>query len=251
MVQFLKHLSHATLCHPKLWQNNHYPIHSTQVQQSSKQQLQLPAAVWHRLNISWVLYCVFMAATNAYVAAYFSTDAWVDFKIWGYAFPLVFIVGQGALARADGAAILALVAKAAASLGIVKDGWNGFNILHTAAGRVGALGHLQDVVGGVHVADHRQAVRPERERRRAGLDESPGRGLERARAVLPGQMDAIAWVEQLAAQLGVPQRLREIGVPREALAKIAHKTMGERGLYFNPRQVLEAGEILDLLEQAY
>ena len=59
------------------------------------QQLQLPAAVWHRLNISWVLYCVFMAATNAYVAAYFSTDAWVDFKIWGYAFPLVFIVGQG------------------------------------------------------------------------------------------------------------------------------------------------------------
>ena len=75
--------------------------------------------------------------------------------------------------------------------------------------------------------------------------------LERARAVLPGQMDAIAWVEQLAAQLGVPQRLREIGVPREALAKIAQKTMGERGLYFNPRQVLEAGEILDLLEQAY
>mgnify|MGYP000013413305 CR=1 FL=1 len=75
--------------------------------------------------------------------------------------------------------------------------------------------------------------------------------LERARAVLPGQMDAITWVEQLAQQLGVPQRLREIGVPREALAKIAHKTMGERGLYFNPRQVLEAGEILDLLEQAY
>ena len=59
------------------------------------QQLKLPAAVWHRLNISWVLYCVFMAATNGYVAAYFSTDAWVDFKLWGYVFPLVFIVGQG------------------------------------------------------------------------------------------------------------------------------------------------------------
>ena len=36
-----------------------------------------------------------MAATNGYVAAYFSTDAWVDFKLWGYVFPLVFIVGQG------------------------------------------------------------------------------------------------------------------------------------------------------------
>ena len=75
--------------------------------------------------------------------------------------------------------------------------------------------------------------------------------LDRARAVLPGQSDPIAWVEQLGAQLGVPQRLRDIGVPRQALAQIAHKTMGERGLYFNPRQVLEAGEILHLLEQAY
>jgi NADH-quinone oxidoreductase subunit G len=51
----------------------------------------------------------------------------------------MFIIGQGALARADGGAILALAAKAAASIGVVKDGWNGFNILHTAAGRVGAL----------------------------------------------------------------------------------------------------------------
>jgi NADH-quinone oxidoreductase subunit G len=49
------------------------------------------------------------------------------------------IVGQGALARPDGAAVLALVAKAAASMGIVKEGWNGLNILHTAAGRVGAI----------------------------------------------------------------------------------------------------------------
>jgi NADH-quinone oxidoreductase subunit G len=51
----------------------------------------------------------------------------------------MFIVGQGALNRPDGAAVLALAAKAAASLGVVKDGWNGFNILHTEAGLVGAL----------------------------------------------------------------------------------------------------------------
>jgi intracellular septation protein len=59
------------------------------------QQLQLPAGVWRRLNLSWVLYSIFMASINAYVAAYFSTEAWVDFKIWGYAFPVVFIVAQG------------------------------------------------------------------------------------------------------------------------------------------------------------
>lgn len=49
------------------------------------------------------------------------------------------ILGQGALARPDGAAILAAAAKAAKALGVIKDGWNGFNVLHTAAGRVGAL----------------------------------------------------------------------------------------------------------------
>jgi NADH-quinone oxidoreductase subunit G len=49
------------------------------------------------------------------------------------------IVGQGALARADGAAVLELAARTAATFGMVRDGWNGFNVLHTAAGRVGGL----------------------------------------------------------------------------------------------------------------
>jgi NADH-quinone oxidoreductase subunit G len=49
------------------------------------------------------------------------------------------IVGQGALGRDDGAAVLALARKAAEQLGVVKDGWNGFNVLHTAAARVGGL----------------------------------------------------------------------------------------------------------------
>lgn len=58
-------------------------------------QLELPDPVWHRLNIAWIAYCAFMAAANGYVAALFSTEVWVDFKLWGYLFPLVFIVGQG------------------------------------------------------------------------------------------------------------------------------------------------------------
>jgi NADH-quinone oxidoreductase subunit G len=51
----------------------------------------------------------------------------------------MFIIGQGALNRPDGAALLAMAAKAAGSLGVMKDGWNGFNILHTEASLVGAL----------------------------------------------------------------------------------------------------------------
>ena len=52
--------------------------------------------------------------------------------------PLV-LIGQGALARDDGGAILALAAKAAQALGAIKEGWNGFSVLHTAAARVGGL----------------------------------------------------------------------------------------------------------------
>ncbi len=52
--------------------------------------------------------------------------------------PMV-IVGQGALTRADGAAVWSAVARLAAELGIIRPDWNGFNVLHTAAGRVGAL----------------------------------------------------------------------------------------------------------------
>ncbi|MGE0627408.1 MAG: NADH-quinone oxidoreductase subunit NuoG [Hyphomicrobiaceae bacterium] len=51
----------------------------------------------------------------------------------------MFIVGPGAYARPDGAAVMAMIAKAALSLGVVKEGWNGFAVLHTAAARVGGL----------------------------------------------------------------------------------------------------------------
>ena len=59
------------------------------------EQLDLPAPIWARLNVAWIVYCLFMAALNGYVAATFSTDAWVNFKLWGYVFPIVFLVAQG------------------------------------------------------------------------------------------------------------------------------------------------------------
>jgi NADH-quinone oxidoreductase subunit G len=56
----------------------------------------------------------------------------------GASHPIV-LVGAGAAARHDGAAVLALAAKLALEVGAVKDGWNGFGVLHSAASRVGAL----------------------------------------------------------------------------------------------------------------
>lgn len=58
-------------------------------------QLQLPDPVWGRLTLIWVGYFLFMGALNGYVAANFTTDEWVNFKLWGYVFPVLFIVGQG------------------------------------------------------------------------------------------------------------------------------------------------------------
>jgi len=52
--------------------------------------------------------------------------------------PIV-LVGAGVVARKDGAAVLALAAKLAGDLGAVKDGWNGFAVLHNSASQVGAL----------------------------------------------------------------------------------------------------------------
>ena len=49
------------------------------------------------------------------------------------------IVGQGAMTRPDGSAILAACWRLAARVGALSADWHGFNVLHTAAARVGAL----------------------------------------------------------------------------------------------------------------
>jgi NADH-quinone oxidoreductase subunit G len=49
------------------------------------------------------------------------------------------VVGQGALARPDGARVLGAARAIAESCGLVREGWNGFNVLHRAAARVGGL----------------------------------------------------------------------------------------------------------------
>jgi NADH-quinone oxidoreductase subunit G len=76
--------------------------------------------------------------------------------------PMV-IVGQGALARPDGAAVLATAAKIAEAVGAVSPqddaDWNGFNILHTAAARVGGLDlGLVPAEGGKDVAGMLEAA---------------------------------------------------------------------------------------------
>jgi|SRR5215470_2937662 len=45
--------------------------------------LTLPEPVWARITWAWVGFLVAMGATNLYVASNFTTDTWVNFKVWG------------------------------------------------------------------------------------------------------------------------------------------------------------------------
>ncbi|MBX3605826.1 MAG: septation protein A [Piscinibacter sp.] len=59
-------------------------------------ELQLPLAVWQRLNFAWIAFFAFMGLANIYVAYSFSTDAWVNFKLFGgIGLMIVFTIAQG------------------------------------------------------------------------------------------------------------------------------------------------------------
>jgi intracellular septation protein len=60
------------------------------------EQLQLPEAIWARLSLAWVAFFAAMGVLNLWVAFNFSTDAWVNFKLFGgIGLMLLFTVGQG------------------------------------------------------------------------------------------------------------------------------------------------------------
>jgi len=59
------------------------------------EQVQLPEPVWSRLNWSWIGFFAFMGAANLYVAYNYSTDLWVNFKLFGgMGLMLLFVVAQ-------------------------------------------------------------------------------------------------------------------------------------------------------------
>jgi intracellular septation protein len=53
------------------------------VRSMMEHQVSLPEEVWKRLQASWIGFFAVMGALNLYVAYNFSTDAWVNFKLFG------------------------------------------------------------------------------------------------------------------------------------------------------------------------
>ena len=60
-----------------------------------EKQIELPDPVWSRLNLAWAIFFACMGAANLYVAFTYSTDTWVQFKMFGtLGLMLLFIVLQ-------------------------------------------------------------------------------------------------------------------------------------------------------------
>ncbi len=53
------------------------------VQRMMDQAVVLPAPIWQRLNLSWVIFFIVMGMANLYVAFNFSENTWVNFKLFG------------------------------------------------------------------------------------------------------------------------------------------------------------------------
>ncbi|MGB4125607.1 MAG: iron-containing alcohol dehydrogenase [Dethiobacteria bacterium] len=73
----------------------------------------------------------------------------------------------------------------------------------------------------------------------AGLDEEGAARL------------AVNAVQELTRKIGLPQRLREAGVPEEGLAEAAELSLSDGSIIYNPRPVFEADEVLALFREAW
>jgi alcohol dehydrogenase class IV len=62
---------------------------------------------------------------------------------------------------------------------------------------------------------------------------------------------AIRATEQLFAQLGMPKRLRDVGVPEDALPQLAQDAAGDWFLHQNPRSVTDVTELLEIFKAAW
>lgn len=68
------------------------PLVKTMLQNS----VEIPEKKWGILNLSWVLFFLVMGALNLFVVYNFSTEIWVNFKLFGsLGLTFLFVIGQG------------------------------------------------------------------------------------------------------------------------------------------------------------
>ena len=59
-------------------------------------QLVVPEPIWDKLNLTWAGFFAIMGMVNLYFAFSFSTETWVNFKLFGaFGLMLLFVILQG------------------------------------------------------------------------------------------------------------------------------------------------------------
>jgi alcohol dehydrogenase class IV len=127
---------------------------------------------------------------------------------------------------------------------------------YTGAGITTALGHI---IGSRHHVENgvvnaimlphalrfcAEVIQPGLAKAAAALGLTPRDGMLLLKSVIDG-------VSRITGALEVPQRLRDVGVPREALPEIATLGMADWFLRGNPRPVRDAAELQQILEEAW
>lgn len=75
---------------------SHFVSRRNLVQRMLDHAVTAPPFVWARLNFAWTLFFLVVGVLNIYVAFNFSTDTWVNFKLFGVlGLTLAFVVAQG------------------------------------------------------------------------------------------------------------------------------------------------------------
>jgi len=70
-------------------------FHKDLLQEMLGSEMELPAAVWQRLNFAWIGFLALMGLLNLYVVYTFSTSTWASFKVFGATgLMLAFSIGQ-------------------------------------------------------------------------------------------------------------------------------------------------------------
>lgn len=67
----------------------------TIIQKMMEGNVSLPSKIWGRLNMAWAIFFILMGTLNLYVAYFYDTDFWVNFKLFGgVGFTLLFVFLQ-------------------------------------------------------------------------------------------------------------------------------------------------------------
>jgi intracellular septation protein len=67
----------------------------TVIQRLMESSIQVPTPIWQRLNISWSIFFFLLGALNLFVVYHYSTNTWVNFKLFGtFGLILLFVILQ-------------------------------------------------------------------------------------------------------------------------------------------------------------